>query len=56
MHYLQWERNRVVAVAREEVGEDRFHGGFLLHLTVSGAEQVSIKHIWKQANKQTHNS
>lgn len=43
--YLQWERDGVVAVAREEVGKDGFHGGLLLHLAVSGAQQVSVKHI-----------
>lgn len=49
-HYLQWEGDGVVAVAGQEVGEDGFHGGFLLHLAVSGAQQVSVKHIWRRAN------
>lgn len=43
--YLQWERDGIVAVSREEVGEDCFHGGFFLHLAVSGAQQVSVKDV-----------
>lgn len=45
MGHSQWEWNGVVAVARQEVGKDGFHGGFLLHLTVNGAQQVSLKYI-----------
>lgn len=48
--YLQWEGDGIVAVARQEVGQDGLHGGFLLHLAVSGAQQVSVKYIWQQAN------
>lgn len=45
MHDSQWEWDGVVAVAGQEVGKDGFHGGFLLHLTVNGAQQVSLKYI-----------
>lgn len=44
-HDSQWKGDGVVAVAGQEVGKDGFHGGFLLHLTVNGALQVSLKHI-----------
>lgn len=43
--HSQGEGDGVVAVAGQEVGEDGLHGGFLLHLAVRGAQQVSIKHI-----------
>lgn len=45
MYDSQWKWDGVVAVAGQEVGKDGFHGGFLLHLTVNGALQVSLKHI-----------
>lgn len=45
LHYLQGEGDGVVAVAREEVGKNCFHGGLLLHLAVSGSQQVTVKHI-----------
>lgn len=45
-HDSQWKWDGVVAVAGQEVGKDGFHGGFLLHLTVNGAQQVSLKYIW----------
>lgn len=45
MHDSQWKWDGVVAVAGQEVGKDGFHGGFLFHLTVNGAQQVSLKYI-----------
>lgn len=50
VHYLQWEGDGVVAVARQEVGEYCFHGGFFFYLAVSWAQQVSVKYICQWAN------
>ena len=45
VRHVQRDGDGVVAVAGQEVGEDGLHGGFLLHLAVGGAQQVSVEHV-----------